>query len=108
MARRSTIGKNPLDAVIPTTARSKAKPAVKKRAKPEPEEPTIVRERLSVLIPMDTVERVRNASYWERIPLAAIVNDALNAAIDRMERSRGEDYPERDKALRAGRPFKRK
>lgn len=108
MARRSTIGKNPLDAVIPTKVRGKVKPVLKKKPQPVPEEPAIVRERLSVLIPFDTVERVRNAAYWDRVPLARIVDDALNAAIDRYERSRGKEYPERDKDLRAGRPFKRK
>ena len=111
MARKSTIGVNPLDAVIPAKLSAKAKVAPKKRPRPKAEatpEPTIVRERLSILIPLDTVERARNAAYWDRLAVAQIVDDAINAAVDRMERARGETYPEREEALRAGRPLKRK
>ena len=108
MARKSTIGTNPLDAVIPKMATKKTTPALKKRAKPVDVEPPPSKERLTIQINVETVERARNASYWERIPLAQIVDEAINAAIDKLERSRGETYAERDDALRAGRPFKRR
>ena len=110
MARKSTIGVNPLDAVIPIAAgKGVDKPVVKKRPQ-KAAEPDIAihRERLTILIPLSTVERARNAAYWDRVPLAQIVDEALTAAIDRMEKARGEPYPERSDALRAGRPLKRR
>lgn len=108
MARKSTIGFSPLDLIVPQKPSSQPKKTIKKQAKPEPKKPSIERERVTIQIPVETVERARNASYWDRIPFAQIVDDALNAAVDKMERARGDTYPERETGLRAGRPFKRK
>lgn len=106
MARKSTIGKNPLDLIIPTKAAVKAKPAPKKKAvakaQPEPEE----WERLTIQIPKATVERARNAAFWDRVPLAHLVEEGLNMVVNKLEKANGEEYPEREKALKRGRPFK--
>lgn len=108
MARRSTIGTNPLDLVIPKKTAKKPKPVLKKKPAPKPEEPVIERERLTVQIPVETVERARNAAYWERLPLAWLVEEGLKMVVDKMERHRGEIFEERAAALKSGRPFKRK
>ena len=109
MARKSTIARNPLDAIIPVQGAAKSqKPALKKRQPKAAPEPAKARERVTIQLPVETVERARNAAYWDRTPLAQIIGDAIETAIDRLEKARGEAYPERDDALRAGRPLKRR
>lgn len=107
MARKSTIGSNPLDNLIPPRGAKRA-PAPRGRsskmvaAKKKEQE----RERLTVQLPTALIETLRNIAYWDRIPLAALVEDSIKATIARSERSRGDKYPQRDKELRAGRPLK--
>jgi hypothetical protein len=66
----------------------------------------IERERLTVQLPTELIETLRNIAYWDRIPLAVLVEDSIKATIAKSERSRGGEYPQRDKQLRAGRPLK--
>lgn len=99
MARKSTIGTNPLDAVVPV-----ARPV--RRKEPEPELPK--KERVTVLLPEDVLERARTACYWTpALTMAELVERALTAEIERLERKRGEAFPPREGRLRTGRPQKR-
>lgn len=58
-------------------------------------------------LPVELVERLRDAAYWERATLGEIVGRALGREIDRMEKARGSGYERRPGRLRAGRPAKR-
>ena len=65
------------------------------------------KRRLSVVIDGDVVERARNAVYWSpELTLASLTQEALIAALNELERVRGEPFPAREAHLKAGRPMK--
>jgi hypothetical protein len=108
MAPRKTIGDNPLDSVIPAFGLP-AEPVRAPIARPararEPER--VAKERLTVHLPVDLIDRVKNAVYWTPgLTLAGLSEDALRKAVDRLEKERGEPYPRRRSELKGGRPLK--
>ena len=135
MSRRrgSTIGASPLDAVVPpkrvgkpdgggersspqepspTAKRSAKRAAAPKRTAPErqpaPEERAVgKKERLTVHVPLDLVDRVKNAVYWTPgLTLARMAEEALLSEVERREKDRGGRFPTRAEELRGGRPMK--
>jgi hypothetical protein len=63
------------------------------------------RQRLTVLLPLRLIERLRNAVYWtEQRPLAQIIADAIDDAVSEMEHANGGIFPQRLSALKPGRP----
>ncbi len=127
----STIGASPLDAVVPKR-RASEEPAssgdgrgasganaslseksgesqrrVRSEGKPEDRRPRSGKERLTVHVPRDVVERVKNAVYWTPgLTLARLSETALLAEVERLEQERGGAYPPRTEELRGGRPMK--
>lgn len=96
MARRRTIGTNPLDAVIPTHREEKTASPSK-----------VMKERLTVHLPVDLIDRIKNAVYWTPgLTLAGLAEEALTAAVEKLERQRGEPFPPRKAELKGGRPLK--
>jgi len=111
MAPRKTIGDNPLDAVIPAFGLPEApRPAPRpapSRVTPVREPACVTKERLTVHLPIDLIDRVKNAVYWTPgLTLAGLSEDALRRAVDRLEKERGEPYPARRSELKGGRPLK--
>ena len=103
MARlmRRRIGDNPLDAVVP---RAPDRAAV---AVAEPETPKQAKERMTFHLPVEVMERAKNAVYWTPGPtLADLATQALTDAVDRRERKKGEPFPSRKADLKGGRPMK--
>jgi len=97
MGKRKTIGESPLDAVIPP-AESPPKP---------PPSPKVEKQRLTVHLPADLIERVKNAVYWTPgLTLSGLVEEALTKAVDQLEKERGEPFPPRKEELKRGRPVK--
>jgi hypothetical protein len=99
---RRTIGNSPLDAMIP-------------QAPPEPPTPPegaqalrkVPKERLTIHLPVDLIDRVKNAVFWTPgMTLAALGEEALQAMVDRLEADRGGPFPPRREELRGGRPLK--
>ena len=65
------------------------------------------RQRLSVVLPEELLERAKNAVFWTPgLTLAALTEAALVAQLDRLERKNGAPFPARTAALRVGRPVK--
>lgn len=94
--RRTTIGTNPLDTVIPARQKIQESEVTLK----------IRKERLTVHLPVDLIERVKNAVYWTPgLTLARLAEEALAAAVERLERERGEPFPPRKSELKGGRPL---
>jgi len=82
-------------------------PAKTGQAKPANEPPPVEKpatEKITTPFPVDLIERVRNAAYWDRLTLTGIIVQALTDAMNRMEKERGEPYPPRTSELRGGRP----
>lgn len=99
--KRRTIGDNPLDAVIP---RAPSRAAVV--AEPE-ETPKQAKERMTFHLPVEVMERAKNAVYWTPgLTLADLAAQALTDAVDRLERKKGESFPPRKANLKGGRPMK--
>lgn len=99
--KRRTIGDNPLDAVVPRAPSRAAAVA-------EPEEtPRPAKERMTFHLPVEVMERAKNAVYWTPgLTLADLAAQALTDAVDRLEKKRGEVFPPRKADLRGGRPMK--
>lgn len=63
------------------------------------------KERLTVTLPVELLERLRNAVYWTpRLTVAGFLQQTLIAALDHLEQQRGEPFPRRMAELRGGRP----
>ena len=61
--------------------------------------------RLTVSLPRDLVDRLRDAVYWSpSLTLAWLIAQSLRASLIEMESLRQGPFPKRTKALRAGRP----
>ena len=61
--------------------------------------------RLTVSLPGDLVDRLRNAVYWSPdLTLAWLIARSLRASLSDLETSRQGPFPKRMMALRSGRP----
>lgn len=129
---RSTIKNDPFECVIPTRplAEEPAAPpkavslpaaevaAVAARAvRPEPvasepqpqpvPTPPEGRQKLTVHLEADIVNRVKNAAYWNpRLTIARIAERGIRLALREVEKDHGGAYPQREGELVGGRPIK--
>ena len=108
--RRRTIGENPLDTLVPPQtapqARARGQAATDGAEESHPP-PRVVKERLTVHVPVELIERVKNAVYWTPgLTLAGLAEAALTQAVDALEKEQGEPYPPRKENLKGGRPMK--
>lgn len=101
MARKPTIGANPLDTLMPSKSAGGDKPQAK-------EPPKRVRERVTFQLPIEVVERARDAVvFTPGLTLASLVTDAIEEQLTKLEKARGEPFPSRKgQAMKPGRPVK--
>ena len=116
---RSTIGVNPLDAVIPDSrsqspsaqslegegrSRSEATPANDTRA---PALAKDSKERLTIHVPIPLIERVKNAVFWTPgLTLADLGARALEEYVSQLESENGGPFEPRRHELKGGRPMR--
>jgi hypothetical protein len=63
------------------------------------------KQRVTITLPVELLERLRNAVYWTgHGPLARLIVDALDDAVSSMEQSNGQPFPQRLAPLKRGRP----
>jgi hypothetical protein len=75
-------------------------PGPSKAGRPQPR--TV---RLTVSLPSDLVDRLRDAVYWSpSLTLAWLITQSLGTSLTEMESLRQSPFPKRTNALRAGRP----
>jgi hypothetical protein len=99
MKRRKTIGEDPLDAVVPHMS--------SRAAVAEPEEPKQRRRRVTFHLSVEIMDRARNAVYWEPgLTMTDLAEQGITAAVEKLEKKRGELYPPRPAELKGGRPVK--
>lgn len=102
MAKRRTIGENPLDAVIPLNPQGFASARIHPTEKPS----RVIKERLTIHLPVDLIDRIKNAVYWTPgLTLAGLAEEAFTKALEQMEKKREEPYPPRQSELKGGRPL---
>lgn len=64
------------------------------------------KEKLTVHLTHDLIERVKNAAYWNpRLTIASIAELGVKYAIEQVERENGGAYPPRESELKGGRPI---
>lgn len=99
---RKTIGVSPFDVMIPKTQVTPEVP-MHEVARPV----RIHKERLTVHLPINLIERIKNCVFWTPgQTLAGLAETALTEAIDKIESKRGEPFPHRHQELKGGRPIK--
>lgn len=106
MTPRKTMGETPWDSVVPVV---KAEPA--KTASTAPHKPKAGKregkERLTVHLPVEVIERAKNAVYWSPgLTLAGLAEAAFLKTLERMEKENGGPFPHRKAELKGGRPIK--
>lgn len=102
MARKSTIGANPLDAVVPM------KRGETKRVKPQAEPARATKERVTFQLPVGLIEKARDVVFFSPgLTMASLMEEALLAQLERAEKKHGKPFPSRaGAALKTGRPVK--
>ena len=100
MKKKQTIGSNPLNAYL---QHSSSPQEPKKAAKQE--QP--LKQRVTIHLTVDLIERVKNAVFWQPgMTLTSFAEEALEATLKKMEKTRGEKYPTRTQNhLKGGRPL---
>lgn len=68
----------------------------------------VKKQRVTIHIPEDLIDKVKNAVYWEPgLTLAGFAEMALAKALEDLELERGAPFPNRrDRQLKGGRPIK--
>jgi hypothetical protein len=65
------------------------------------------RQKLTVHLDSDVVNRVKNAAYWDpRLTIAKIAERGIRLALKEVEKEHGGPYPQRNGELLGGRPIK--
>ncbi len=106
MQKRKTIGSSPLDAVIPRTEDREHPERTPSVVRSDAQE-RVQKQRLTVHLPVELIERVKNAVYWTPgLTLAGLAEQALAETVGRLEGDRGEAFPPRAEELKGGRPLK--
>jgi hypothetical protein len=64
-----------------------------------------LKQRLTVTLPAQLLNRLRNAVYWTpTLTLAGVIESAVAAKLDHLETLNGEPFPTRNEELKGGRP----
>jgi hypothetical protein len=99
MPKRTTIGSNPLDTVIPGSSRPSQK-LFRSAQKPK-------MSRITFLWPLPLIEKFRDTVYWTPgSSMAGLVEQATADLLTRLEKKHGKPFPSRRTPLKAGRKIK--
>ena len=80
-------------------------PAAAATRLPEPDAPA-KRQKLTVHLDGEVVNRVKNAAYWNpRLTIARIAERGIRLALKEVEKENGGPYPQRESELKGGRPI---
>lgn len=83
--------------MIQTTTALKM-PRATRRARP-------VKQRLTITLPAQLLDRLRNAVYWTpTLTLAGFIESSVTIRLDDLEKQNGEPFPTRIEELKGGRP----
>ena len=104
--QKPTLSDNPLDAVIPRRPAARSTNAVPQSVAGA-EEKKQIRERATFHLPVDVLDRAKNAVYWTPgLTMGDLAATALRDAVDGLEKKRGSAFPVRNGELKGGRPLK--
>lgn len=102
---KKTIGLNPLEEYLSSSTAAETE-TLQPAENSESEQP-VKKQRVTIHIPVELIEKVKNAVFWEPgLTIAAFAEMALGNAVQEMEKERGAPYPLRKYQLKSGRPMK--
>jgi hypothetical protein len=108
MAKRQTIGENPLESLfelVGSNENSASSLHGEKQERPKKEKSS-KKQRITVQISIEVIERIKNAVYWTPgLTLASLAEDAFSKAVDMLEREKESPFPKRKNELKTGRPI---
>ena len=65
------------------------------------------KQRITFNLTKGIIEKIKNCAYWTPgLTMAALVEEAVKEKINRIEKKRGEPFPQRTGKLVSGRPMK--
>lgn len=108
MTKRQTIGENPLDSLFEVASPNGNSVAVLngEGASPQQKPKPSKKQRITVQISVDVIERLKNAVYWTPgLTLASLAEDAFSKAVDQLEEEKEAPFPKRKEELKTGRPI---
>lgn len=78
-----------------------------RRWRPQEKATRVAKTRMTFHLPVDVIERAKNAVYWTPgLTLADLAARALTRALDEIEHKRRSPFPRRKEELKGGRPVK--
>lgn len=103
MEKKKTMGSNPLEEYLSSAQERRQSEHAEKR---ETHFSVAKKERITIHLPVDLIDRVKNAVYWEPgLTLTGFAEYALEMALKQQIEKRGQPYPERkERTLKSGRP----
>lgn len=110
MAKRQTIGDNHLEGLFQPIGSHNGDSAAVLDQREEQQAPQKkakqVKQRITVQISEDVIDRIKNAAYWTPgLTLASLAEEAFSRAVDVLENERGAPFPKRKEELKTGRPI---
>ncbi len=105
---RPTIQDNPLDSLFESAVSSNGNSVAvlngESASSPKPK--SSKKQRITVQISVDVIERLKNAVYWTPgLTLASLAEDAFSKAVDQLEEEKEAPFPKRKEELKTGRPI---
>ena len=103
---KSTIAKDPFETLIPDRINATAEVIQHPASTAEREKRGQKKEKITVHLTHDLIERLKNAAYWNpELTIAGIAELGVAIAIDQVEKENGGPYPPRKRELKGGRPI---
>lgn len=115
MSEQDTIGSDPIDEIFDeaengTAENGDADPDDREEKGGENGEETSEKQRVTVAVPEELADRLRNAVYWTAadITMSDLATEGIRAAVKHIEEQRndGDPFPSRERELKGGRPVK--
>jgi hypothetical protein len=98
---------SPLDLLTAPKADKEMSEKKTKFSQESKEDFKVPKERMTIQISKDTIERVKDAVYWTPgLTVAQLTEEALEHALDRLEKKNGKTFEKRKSQLKPGRPIK--
>ena len=93
--KRSTVGTDPIDAVVTTTTAD-----AEKSTRP-------VKERSTFHLPIDLMDRMRNCVFWTPgLTMGELAEEGIRKVVDAYEKKNGGPFQTRKSNLKGGRQLK--
>lgn len=108
MAKEQTLGENTIDSIMPTAKTKNTTIEVIENPKEhfQKQQKKAEKQRITVQISLDVIERTKNAVYWTPgLTLASLAEEAFSKAVDKLEKERKAPFPKRKEELKTGRPI---